>query len=93
MNSLNVDDSVINKVLSTKGMTEELVNAWWFLLLHCDCSSPGLLSVTYKTSNHPYVTSWSRHFSSNSVSLFCRLPGVGMGRMLQGKNKEALLSY
>jgi hypothetical protein len=45
-----------------------------------------------KIYNTAHVTSWHRYASSNSVTALCRLPGVGMGRTLQCKNEEALLS-
>jgi hypothetical protein len=60
--------------------------------MHGSFLSPGLLSPTYESSNDAHVSSWHRYSSTNSITALCQLPGVGMGRTLQGKNKEALLS-
>jgi hypothetical protein len=55
--SFNVNDSnVTNNVHNTIGFRQEYVNAWWSLLLHCNCVSPGLLSPTYQASNDVHVT-------------------------------------
>jgi hypothetical protein len=53
--------------------------------------SPGLLSQTYEISDDAHVSGCHRYSSSNSITAVCRLPGVSMGRTLQGKNEEALL--
>ena len=39
-----------------------------FLLLHCNCLSPGILSPTYETFNDAHVTSWHTYSSSNSIT-------------------------
>jgi hypothetical protein len=87
---LSVYDNVINKIVNTRGLRQEHVNECWFLLLHCNCLSPELLSPTHEVSSDAHATRWQRQSSSNSVAPLCRVPGVG--RVLQGKNKEALLS-
>jgi hypothetical protein len=51
-----------------------------------------LLSPSYELSNDAHMSSWHRYSSNNSITAFCQLPGVGMGRTLQDKNEEALLS-
>jgi hypothetical protein len=38
-----------------------------------------------------FMTSWHRHSFSKSITPLGRVPGAGMDRMLEGKNKEALL--
>jgi hypothetical protein len=32
-------------------------------------------------------------FLNNSITAFCHLPRVGIGRMLQEKSREAVFSY
>jgi hypothetical protein len=67
-------------------------NAWQFLLLHCNCLSPGLLSPTYETYTEAHISSRQRYSSSNSITALCRLPGVGMRRTLEDKHEEAIIT-
>jgi hypothetical protein len=50
------------------------------------------VAFSYKKSDDAHVSSCHRYSSINSITALCRLPRVGMGRVLQGKNEEAILS-
>jgi hypothetical protein len=50
--------------------------------------SPGLVSPTYEASHDVHVSGWFTLFSRKSITLLYQLPPVGMGRAVQGENKE-----
>jgi hypothetical protein len=62
--SLNVDDHIVtNKVLNTRGFRQEHMNARWFLLLHYNCVSVGIVRSRTK------ATELARNLSQ--YHLFC----------------------